>query len=241
MKNNYAFIALSDNITSIITLPSEVKDKKNPFIIVNTDDDHGLYVKKLEKEFAKYKGLEIADGETGLHGIETGNLIVFGDSRKFDYRIEMNYVTLASLTGKDVKVYDIINDYDKIVRRLATYCKNNGIKRKANYRNDCLVDLKVTLIEEKPTKKVCPLLNNVLGRNLKLYTPKVEKTLVNIYSKQKPDVTVEQVTVHSDWVKIGWNQYDIYVDMLGNELITLEDGERLYVKTDRFGRRYLAS
>jgi hypothetical protein len=29
--------------------------------------------------------------------------------------------------------------------------------------------------------------------------------------------------------------------MCGNEFITLEDGEKLFVKEDRFGRRYLAA
>lgn len=231
MKEHFSFLKMTEVITGIITLPKEVKAKKNPFIIVNTDNDHGLYVKKLEKELDKYKNLK---GYTDLLDIETNNLIIFGDDDKFDYRVETNYVTLTSLTGKDVRVYDIVNDFDRIIRRLGTYCKNNGIKHKAAYRDDLVVNLRVNVVEDKPRNFTCPLLHG-----LGIHTVPAKKTLVNVYSK--PNVTAEKITVFANWVKIGWNQYDIYVDMCGNEFITLEDGEKLFVKEDRFGRRYLAA
>lgn len=234
MKNNFAFVAFSKTISGIISLPTTAKEKKNPFIIVNTDNDHGLYVKKLEKELDKYNSLKLSNNSDDLCNIETHNLIVFGDNPKYDYRIEMNEITLTTLTGKDVRVYDIVNDFDRIVRRLSTYCKNNGIKRKNAYRDD-YINLRVNVVRDEP-KVICPL----AARKYRVYEePKVTKTLVNVYSK--PNVTTEKITVHSNWVKIGYNQYDILVDMFGNELIKLEDGDTLYVKTDRFGRRYLAT
>jgi hypothetical protein len=234
MKQNFAFATFSKTISGIISLPLSAKEKKNPFIIVNTDNDHGLYVKKLEKEIDKYKGLKLSDSSADLYDIEKNNLIVFGDSHKYDYRIEMNEITLTALTGKDVRVYDIVDDFDRIVRRLSTYCKNNGIKRKNAYRDECCVNLRVNVVEEP--KVICPL----AARKYRVYEePKVKKTLVNVYSK--PNVSVEKITVHSNWVKIGWNQYDIFVDLFGNEFITLEDGDKLFVKEDRFGRRYLAT
>ena len=233
MKNNFAFLQLSEVITGVITLPVEAKEKKNPFIIVNTDNDRGLYIRKLEQEIAKYKNLVSADNDPKFTSIETKDLIVFGDSKNFDYRIkDMNYITLNTLMGRDVKVYDLVGDYPKIVRRLATYCKNNGIKRKAAYRDEEL-NLRVNLVVEEPRRTGCPLFRG------QYVSPKVERTLVNIYSK--PDVSVEKVTVHSNWVKIGYNQYDIFVDLFGGEFIVLEDGQKMFVKTDRFGRRYLAA
>lgn len=233
MKNNFAFLKISEVITGIITLPSEAKEKKNPFIIVNTDNDRGLYVKKLEQEIAKYKGLTSADNDPKFTSIETKDLIIFGDSTNFDYRIEdMKYITLNSFMGKDVKVYDLVGDYPKIVKRLVTYCKNNGIKRKAAYRDED-VDIKINITVDEPRKTVCPLLCG------KYVSPKVERTLVNVYSK--PDVSVEKITVHTNWVKIGYNQYDIVVDLFGTEFIVLEDGQKMFVKTDRFGRRYLTA
>ena len=234
MKNQFAFLQLTNTITGIISLPMEAKLKKNPFVIVNTDNNRGLYVKKLEQEIAKYKNLSSENGETKFHDIQTSNLIVFGDSPKFDYRTEMNYITLNSLVGKDVKVFDLVDDYSSIVRRLATYCKNNGVKRLVKYRDDeDSLTIRINIREEEPKKKViCPC---VFGR---CAAPKAEKTLVNVYSK--PDVKVEKITVHSNWVKVGYNQYDIYVDLFGSEFIVLEDGDKLFVKEDRFGRRYLA-
>lgn len=233
MKKNFAFLQLSEVITGVITLPVEAKEKKNPFIIVNTDNDRGLYIKKLEQEIAKYKNLVSADRDPKFLSIETKDLIVFGDSINFDYRIkDMNYITLNSLIGKDVKVYDLVGDYSKIVRRLATYCKNNGIRRKAAYRDEDLT-VRVNLVVDQPRKTVCPLLRG------QYVSPQVERTLVNVYSK--PDVSVEKITVHTNWVKIGYNQYDIFVDLFGGEFIVLEDGQKMFVKTDRFGRRYLAA
>lgn len=225
MKQHFNFLAFSANIQGIISLPNEVKEKKNPFIVINTDNDYGLYVKQLKKELDKYKNLT---GISDFHDIETNNLIVFGDNANFDYRIEMNYYTLNNLPYKrDVKIFDLVDDFDKIVRRLATYCKNNGIKRK----------YATTRSATRPIE--CPLFTTV---EYETYVPipvakKVKKTLFSVY--KKPDVSVEKITVHANWVKIGWNQYDIYVDLRGEEFIVLEDGEKLFIVTDRFGRRYL--
>ena len=230
-----AFIQFSNLITGVITLPDNVKEKKNPFIIVNTDNDRGLYVRKLEKELYKFKNLKSSSGDVLFDEIETNDLIVFGDSPKYDYRVENNYLNLVSFSEKkDVKVYDLIDDFDRIVRRLATYTKNNNIKRKYAYRDNEVDEVVVRIhVEEEPKKKlssyICPLLEGKC---------KVKKTLVNVY--KKPDVTVEKITVHDNWVKIGWNQYDIWVDLKGREFIKLEDGEKLWVETDRFGKRYLA-
>lgn len=231
MKNSFAFLSLSTHIEGIISLPIEAKEKKNPFIIVNTDNDRGLYIKALEQEIAKYKNLKSADGDKKFYDIESKNLIVFGDSPKFDYRIEMNNITLLSLMGKDVKVYDLVEDYSKIVRRLATYAKNNGVKKLSRYRNEDFSTRMSCICVEEKSKVVCPLLRNVC--------PTTTKVLVNVYSQ--PDLSVEKITVHHNWVKIGYRQYDIYVDLFGNETIFLEDGTKMYVKTDRFGRRYLAA
>jgi hypothetical protein len=228
MRKTFSFLQLSQVITGVITLPAEAKEKVSPFIIVNTDNGRGLYVRKFEQEIAKYKGVKSETGERTFPDLKTSDLIVFGDSTNFDYRTEMNYVTVVSLAGKkDVKVYDLVEDFNKIIKRLGTYCKGNGIKRKAVYRDDVEVRFNINIVEEPKTvcPRICPLAN---------------RTLVNVY-QQKPDVKVEQITVHHNWVKIGWNQYDIMVDLCGNELIILEDGTKMFVKTDRFGRRYLTA
>ena len=92
MRNNFNFLSLTETIKGIITLPTESKEKKYPFIIVNTDNDRGLYIRKLELELAKYKGLQQAGrSSSGFHGIKTNDLIVFGDSLKYDYRIESSF------------------------------------------------------------------------------------------------------------------------------------------------------
>jgi len=242
MKTNFAFLKVSEVIEGVILLPAEAKEKKNPFIIVNTDNDRGLYVRKLEQEIAKYKGLVSADNDPKFTSIETKDLIIFGDSKNFDYRIEdMKYITLNSLMGRDVKVYDLVADYPKIVKRLVTYCKNNGIKRKAAYRDED-VTVRVNLVVEEPawTTRIRTQANECLLLAAKRFVAApVTKTLVNVYSK--PDVSVEKITVHTNWVKIGYNQYDIFVDLFGGEFIVLEDGQKMFVKTDRFGHRYLTA
>jgi len=234
MRNNFNFLSLTENIKGIITLPTEFKEKKYPFIIVNTDNDRGLYVRKLELELTKYKGLQQAGrSDSGFHGIKTNDLIVFGDSLKYDYRIEMNYVTLVPIAGRrKVRVFDLVDDFDRITKRLATYCKNNGIRVRNAYRDDVQVNLNITVVDTEKPRKVseCPLLRR--------FQKETKKTLVSVYDR--PNLTAEKITVHANWVKIGWNQYDIYVDTWGGkEFIVLEDGEKLFVKEDRYGRRYL--
>jgi len=241
MKNQFAFLPLSNVISNVVLLPKGAKEKKSPFVIVNTDNDRGLYIKNLEKEIAKYKNLVSADGERLFHEIETTNLIVFGDNPNFDYRIDMEYLMLHPLVGRNVKVYDLVEDYSKIVRRLSTYCRGNGIKRKVAYRDDdYALECRVVRAPKlnwasriKQQAEACPLLTTK-----RFLTRPLTKTLVNVYSK--PDINVEKITVHAYWVKIGYNSYDIFVDLSGNEFIALEDGQKLFVETDRFGRRYLA-
>src|SRR4030042_6975237 len=191
MRNQFSFIQFSDNISRIISLPDEGKDKKNPFIIVNTDDDRGLYVKKLEREIAKYNELIQDDSQRSLRGISTNDLVIFGDNRKYDYRVDMNYVILNTFRGKKTKVFDMITDFDDIVQELEVYCKLNGVKRRNLVRKYgcCLGNLRSRFVEE-PKKVICPFA-------ARAYEP-TRKTLVNVYSK--PDVTVEKITVHSNWV-----------------------------------------
>ena len=238
MNNNFAFLALSETITGIITLPH--KAKKDPFIIVNTDHNRGLYIKKLEQKIAEY-GLISKTGDSKFHDIETSNLIIFGDSTNFDYRVEMNYLALTRFAD-DVRSYDLVDDYASVIKKLALYCKHNDVRKYSKDSSYCCPDLgdilHVRIQEEPKRKSVCPLFARPPKEKKKEdWQVFNEKYLVNIYDK--PNYTVEDITVHSTWVKIGWDQYDIFVDLFGNEFIIL-DGDKVSVKSDRFGRRYLA-
>ena len=58
------------------------------------------------------------------------------------------------------------------------------------------------------------------------------------FQECKPSVDV--INIHHNWVKIGYNQYDILLDTFGREHIELDAGEIVFVKEDRYGRKYLA-
>jgi hypothetical protein len=224
-----------------IIISSVKMEKKNPFIIVNTDSNRGLYLKKFVQELKKYRNLVQAPDDVDLRDLDFGELIVFGDGQKYDYRVEMEYYLLNTLVGKNVKVFDLVDDYDSIVRRLQRYCENNNIRRIARQSEDvCKVKINITVTEEDAPKKKtswCPFFQE--KKDVKKKSVKYPKALVNVYEQEKPAEILEKVTVHSNWVKIGWNSYDIYLDRWNNEFISLEDGTKFFVKTDRFGKRYL--
>lgn len=228
MKNYLSLSNLSEKITQIVPcvkskFSSKVK-KAFPFVILNTDHDNGFYVKRLIKEIKKYSELTEMPKvlrKKSLKNIETHDLIVFGDNLgtiNYDYRVETNPNSLDHLDGRVFKVYDIKEDFDKILKRLKKYVNENN-------------NNELYLVEEEDVK----VSEVIISVNEVKHTPKVRIPLAIL----RNNVSQEKVTIFDSWVKVGYNQYDIFVDLLGNEVVYI-DGHKFYIKEDRFGRRYLS-
>jgi len=251
---NTAFIDLS-NFSAFIA-PAERKvsrngnDKKKPFIVVNTDYNYGLFVKTLVSR-AKELGLAAQSGlfqQKAISSIKTNELIVFGDASlfcNFDYRVETDIQSIASLDSRKWKVYDLTTEFDKVLRRLEDYAKAN--KKVCNNTPTIEIEISVERAVRAPKtspcpKAACPFLQ---GLCIPRATTGIKKSDYNrfqdfvSFTTPKP-AQIKDVAVHHNWVKIGYDQYDIILDAYGREHIVHESGT-FFIKEDRFGRRYLVN
>lgn len=229
MKNYLSLSNLSEKFTQIIPCVQSKKAKKVkkslPFVILNSDNDYGFYVRRLVKEIQKNSELLEQPKilrKKSLKNIETGDLIVFGDNLgnvEYDYRIETDPKNLDHLDGRSFKVYDIINDFDKVIKRLKKYVAEN----KGEY----------VFVEEEETYGRIAEIN--IDVNVHQKAPKVTTPIAILRNA----VCEEKVTIFDNWVKVGYNQYDIYVDLFGREIVYI-DGNKFFVQEDRFGRKYLS-
>jgi len=227
MKNYLKLSNLSNAVERIIPcLSSNNKSKKvkkeKSFVVLNSDNNDGFYVRRLTKEINRF-GLKEQPKilrKRSLKNIYKGDLIVFGDCNgtiDYDYRVETNVDNLDHLDGRQFKAYDLINDFDKILKRLGKYVAANDERYIAVDDED---EPRVTEINVDVT---------VSKKHPKSYVPLA--ILLN-------DVCEEKVTIFDNWVKVGYNQYDIYVDFFGNEFVYI-GGNKYFVKEDLWGRKYL--
>jgi hypothetical protein len=231
MKNYLKLSSLSTAIGRII--PScackstgKKTQKEGAFVVLNSDNDYGFYVKRLAREVEALGLSEIPKilRRTSLKNIETGNLIVFGDatgSVDYDFRVEADAHNLDHLDGRRFKAYDIINDFDKIIKRLKTYSSVN--EDEVDY----------VVVEERKAPK-CKTIDVVINANVYAKRPKYQ---VNI-AVLRPKLSEQKVTVFDNWVKVGYNQYDIYCNLFGDKFIYVE-GVKFFIHKDRYGNEYL--
>ena len=255
MRKNIAFINLTDFsafIAPSLKRPRFIKDdKKKPFIIVNTDFNCGVFVKTIVAR-ANNLGLSQQPApfrQKDIKSIKTNELIVFGDASAFcdfDYRVETDAQSLAKLNSRKWKVYSLTEDFDAILRRLDEYAKANN--KKSPQRGSFELEISIERSYSRPPapKVACPVACPLLsGISIPRTTTGIRKVDYNRFKDfigfPRPAAPqIQDVAVHYNWVKIGYNQYDINLDTYGREHIILESGAVLYIKEDRFGRRYLA-
>ena len=167
--------------------------------------------------------------KASLRNIETGNLIVFGDATgkvDYDYRVVRNAHELDHLDGRRFKAYDIINDFDKIIKKLKAYAYDN-------IDNDyCFSDYDIIVERERKPKTRNIEIN--IDCNVKRRTPRHVTNL----SLLRAEAGDEKVTIFDNWVKVGYNQYDVYVDLFGREIVYIH-GAKFFIEEDRLGRKYL--
>lgn len=235
MKNYLSLSNLTTAVKRIVpSISCKTKSKKsskkeNAFVVLNSDNDYGFYIQRLAREIEKYPELrEIPKvlRTRSLKKIQTGNLIVFGDASgnvDYDYRVVKDARLLDHLDGRRFKAYDIINDFGTIVKKLKEYA----------YNNEPATEVICYVAEtKKPKVKTFDVEINVQAH---VKHPKYRANIAILRS----EVLQQKVTVFDNWVKVGYNQYDIYADMFGNEMIYV-DGNKFFVRKDRYGNGYLS-
>jgi hypothetical protein len=236
MKNYLSLSNIATAVKQIIPASSNSRRrreremaKRNAFVVSNSDV-LGLYTKRLMKEMNKYPNLkEISKAlrDHSLKHIEVGNLIVFGESKRgvnYDFRVVKNAKILDHLDGREFETYDIIDDFNKIIKKLRTYVLDNSKETEEEY---------ICVAKTKKAPKVRTFDVVLTPDRFK----KSSNYTVNL-AIISPTIKEQKVTIFDNWVKVGYNQYDIYTNFKGEEFIYV-DRHKFFIEKDRFGRKYL--
>ena len=210
------------------------RKRKYPFVVVNTDKFHGKYVKELAREVKEYNELTKLPGTLKLKHIQQNQIIVFGDVKcgKYSYRVVNEQQTQDNLNFIDerkLKVFNLVEDFDEIIDQLEKYVEKNNTYYKPPIRNwlsdrFCKPTLRKRPIYNKPREVII----EVEIPRYKTYVPK----------KKKPVLFYEDVKVHHNWVRVGWNQFDIKQNDNCERYIKTPQG-KFYVEEDSYGQGYL--
>lgn len=215
------------------TSKSSKKSKRAPFLVVNTDRKNGKYINKLVKEIRKHH-LDEADFGIDLSYIQPLDIIIFGDaasSEDYDVRVTDDKDEVNELDGrkfKSSKTFDLVEDWDEVIRQLEKYANNN-------YSYTRPRDLICCTVEERKQQQ------RRERKNKKSHTIYAISGNVDIIDTSLEEEWREKkVTIFCNFVKIGYNMYDIYVDLCGNEFIFYGKRKtKLFVNTSIWGEKYL--
>lgn len=208
--------------------------KKQVLVIVNTDDDYGLYVQRLMRTFKKL-GLKVRSKEE-FRTIKSDDAIVVGDGYlfesgdEFDVRVEKYpYNTFADprykLDDEDFRVLSLVQDLSKIEKQLkeeyyvaprqVTATRQNVLHTIAQQGGDYMSNTDfLDLLDE---------LDEVL---------RIVPQPVTVACKQ-------EVRIHDNFVKIDYKNYKTHIDTHSGVKFILLDGVRYDIVSDRYGRKFL--
>ena len=175
-----------------------------------------------------------------------GELIIFGFSKKYDFRVinEEEWEELS--TSRRTPVVDLLDEWEEVQDLLQEYAaanypdeadyyyddyyyRNKKKSRKPNYcRNNEIIiyddiDFDEIFIEQQPRKKYKA-------------TTKRRNTYTN---RKKNNLALEEVSVHHTHVKVGWDVFDIMLDNRDEEYIKV-DGNIYWIDRDSNGNGKLS-
>jgi len=215
--------------------------KRESFIIINNDNVGGVYIHNIVNTLVN-SGLQQQDlrfrGKR-VENIKHFDAIVVGDcDSTFDYDFRVvkhkHQKSLNKLDGRSFKVYNLVKDYEKILRKIKAYARANQVGEYKYYKQRSRYGF-----GHRSKAQQAPFIyvyDDCQPEQLFM------KKDVCSFKRLDPIHTQEKATFFSDWVKIGMHQFDIEYDCLGNEFI--EDGARnkYYIGEDRYGgRRFLVT
>jgi len=197
-----------------------VKNKKYKFAIYI--DEHGrerLHLKKLislledEYPFLKQKGC--LGRNKSILKAKAKEIIVFGSSKRNDFSV-VDAETYDALTeDRRFPIVNLQGDFKKVKKYLKRYAENNY----SNKFTSCYC-YKYDVVDED---YFCtPTTYSVV-----VETPPVKK-------KRKAALGLDKVSVHHNFVKVGWDLFDIYVTKFKEEYVKV-DGNIYWIERDSYG------
>ena len=194
--------------------------KQESFIIVNTDNSGGLYIHNVVNTLVN-SGLQQQDirfGSKRAKGIKLLDAIVVGDCEAafdYDFRVvkKKHLDTLDELDGRTFKVYNVVDDYEKVLNKIKAYIKANCIgEYKHHKQRGCFG--RRQKVQQVPFCREPEQVNIKVNVKYNEEPKPVFKKRDYCSAKRVDPIRYnEKATFFSDWVKIGMHQFDIEYDV----------------------------
>lgn len=193
-----------------------VKTKKYKFSILV--DEFGKDKKTLKKltrllgeEYPFLKQASRYITTKRINGAKKDDVIVFGSSRKYDVKVVSYEEWEDIVDGRRFKLVELKKQWSKVKRYLDQYAQANHLNEYNDYEDHyCYTyDLNpdwdfndLYIVQSSPKKK-----NKVVRTTSK--------------KKTRNSLQLEEVKVHHNFVRVGWDIYDIMLNRQGEEYVKI--------------------
>lgn len=202
------------------------KRKKHGFGLVVTELGNSMkYLKSLQREIHKYPLLEEQSrqfwGGKPVSRAAFNDAIIFGDARSnftYDYRLgTLNDVQESGVT----RIFDLVVDFKRIQSALKRYYT-------ANYSSNYFFPHM-----RAPYGCCNPMRKRTSSTSIRMTTT----VNVNRPVQKRKQSKVDKVSVFNNYVKVGFNQYDIFLTNRKRKEFVIIDGHKFWIKADVLGNR----
>ena len=196
---------------------SPKKTKKYPFAVF-VDDPTGLATEAFAN-MVRSRNLKASLKNrlccTNLSSLSFGDWVIFGTDRYYDFEITSSEFVISN--RKVVNVYSLLAQSDEVIEALEGYINRN--KEKA----------KKSVIEEIDEIEI-----NINIREVEAPKPKPRRVVSSLI------YTAEPVTVHDNFVKVGYDLFKVKKDSITGRKYVKIDGSVYLIEEDSSGNKYLA-
>lgn len=208
-----------------------VKKKKYKFAVLV--DEYGKdkkylnrLVKLLKKEFPFLKQASCCVTTKRIHKAKKGDVIIFGLRSSYDFRVVSGDYWNDLRYNRHFKFAKLRRDWSKVKRFLDIYAEENYPEEYYDDGYYCYVAKPVT--------------SSYKGLRVVLSSPKKKAVrVVTKKKKSKGSLELEEVAVHHNFVRVGYDVFDIYENRQGEEYVKI-DGNTYWVDRDPYGKDKLS-
>lgn len=201
--------------------------KKYKFaILIDEPGKEKLYLKRLitllREDYPFLKEECRITREKQINKAKLGDLVVFGTHSRFDF------TTISKSEFEEeydhLDVYGLQQEFSKVKQQLKKY-----IRSRHNYTVDCDLTKYAYVYEEEED---CS--DNIIVVKTRKQKPvkKVKK------STRVKTLVLDDVRVFHEYVQVGWDNFDIYLDAHGDEFIVV-DGNVYFIERNSMGKGWL--
>ena len=191
-------------------------------VLVDEFGKNKKYLKKLaillaeEYPFLKQANRYVTNKR--LVAAKKGDVIIFGLSRKYDFKVVPNEDWEDLIDGRRFKLVELDGEWSKVKTYLDRYAEANyPDEYEDEQQQECyccaydvdLYDFNTIRVVSSPKKKGDKEYIKFLNKH----------TRASI--KRSSKLQLEEVTVHHNFVKVGWDVYDIWLDKDEEEYVTI--------------------